>query len=1290
MGRIIDATQIDQWFVSTRRDAQELLPDLVRRLIIETVRMEQLVAIRIPVGDQINLPGYDGKVETTASHPHVPKGVSVWEMGTGEPQDKANSDYSNRTDNPKGIGPLNSTFVFVTPHSWTGKDDWVNKKKSEGRWGDVRGLDNVDLDNWLEMCPGAARWLAAQMGLRVEDFHDFESFVRKDLEARYGVEISADLIVGGRNEAVSELHEWFKSDSRKVTIEGDSVEEASAFIAAAILSLPEEEAEHVASRVLFVHGPEVLHYLSKLKSEHLVVLLTPGARLEAKALDSPVLRLMLPIGKSAGASPQRKSCISLGSVHRRPCQEALLQMGFSAQRARRLSLECKGSLTAILWMVAEEPDVPLPWTSGEAALDLVPLVLPGQWEADNEADREALQKLANRDYSEIERVIAKWTAPEGPIVRRGAMWDWLAWDFAWTSLTHLMHGVQIHRFCEAVKEVLGTPDPKLELPSDERCMASVHGKVHPYSRALREGLVGSIAHFALAGQELPGTDGQGVANILVRHLLGDKKLSQRESWLSLAPWLPDLAEASPDEFIQALEKLLTDKDAIAALFDEGGFFGSSPHTYVLWAFERLAWCKDLLTRVTLLLGELAAADPGGGLGNRPASTLTEIFLPWHPQTTADVFRRLDAIDVLYGQQPDVAWNMAVSLLPKVSGSSFPTAEPRWRDWKPDEEMKVPIDDYCRFVEQLLDRMILWAGFLGCRWKSLIEAYNELRLQHRDLARRLLAGLQEMDTEDLEEEDRLVMGNALRSVLSRHRVVPDADWAMSEDELQPLEEIYRKFQSRDLLNLHGWLFAPWPELPGGRDLSYKEEARCIQEQREKAIKAIYEAHGIQGLMNLAEKVGCPAQIGFGLANIDVEEAVMTDLVLGTLGIQPTRQGSHPHLQMGLGYVRGNFEKHGPSWIDNLMSLTESSWDANRFANLAQGMPTEGSTWDCLENWGEEAEKLYWSRAPIDYLSVLECDAERAFRRLLQAGRPYQAINLTARSIRKKRRKDKKQRMAIPRELIQEALEEAPKHDPKEEWYPPAMNSLPYEVEELLDLLEDEGIESSTLAKVEWAWMSSLAYSKRGLKALQELLSTDPKIFVDILRLVYCRENEEPQEPSEQEEARATQAFRLLERWRKVPGTVEERAATGVPEGDDTSAMLRIDQEKLFAWVVEARSLSEQCGRLSACDIRIGNVLAYAPEDPDGQRPCESVRNVIEQVASQELEDGLDIGIFNKRGAHFRAKGGDQERELAAKFQSYADELHSRWPRTAVVLVRVAEYYERAAKRFDEEDAIREFE
>ncbi len=55
---------------------------------------------------------------------------------------------------------------------------------------------------------------------------------------------------------------------------------------------------------------------------------------------------------------------------------------------------------------------------------------------------------------------------------------------------------------------------------------------------------------------------------------------------------------------------------------------------------------------------------------------------------------------------------------------------------------------------------------------------------------------------------------------------------------------------------------------------------------------------------------------------------------------------------------------------------------------------------------------------------------------------------------------------------------------------------------------------------------------------------------------------------------------------------------------------------------------------------------------------------------------------------RLEGGDQERELARRYEGYADRGSPRWPRAAALLYGVAEHYERWACGSDSEAEFRQ--
>ena len=177
-------------------------------------------------------------------------------------------------------------------------------------------------------------------------------------------------------------------------------------------------------------------------------------------------------------------------------------------------------------------------------------------------------------------------------------------------------------------------------------------------------------------------------------------------------------------------------------------------------------------------------------------------------------------------------------------------------------------------------------------------------------------------------------------------------------------------------------------------------------------------------------------------------------------------------------------------------------------------------------------------------------------------------------------------------------------------------------------------------------------------------------MDILSLVYRPRGTEA-DAVEVPEHVATNAYRLLDEWQIVPGS-SDRAA-------------EVDADELNAWTDQARELARQADRREIGDVQIGKVLAHARGDEDGTWPTKPVRDLIERVASPELEEGVQVQIHNNRGPTSRGllDGGAQEREFVKRYDDLAARIRDSWPRTAAVLASVARSYEREARRHDEE-------
>jgi hypothetical protein len=182
--------------------------------------------------------GWDGIVDAPEGNTFVPDGFSVWELGVnGGVKKKAESDYQKRCTNPLGVVPAETTFVFVTPRRWGGKDDWVREKNDEGIWAEVRAYDADDLEQWLELAPAVHAWLAQLVGKWTEGTQDISSFWDEWTNST-SPPMNVQLHLAGREKEVEKIQEWLSGFPSKLTIQADSQEEAIAFFAAVIHALP--------------------------------------------------------------------------------------------------------------------------------------------------------------------------------------------------------------------------------------------------------------------------------------------------------------------------------------------------------------------------------------------------------------------------------------------------------------------------------------------------------------------------------------------------------------------------------------------------------------------------------------------------------------------------------------------------------------------------------------------------------------------------------------------------------------------------------------------------------------------------------------------------------------------------------------------------------------------------------------------------------------------------------------------------------------------------------------------
>jgi hypothetical protein len=91
--------------------------------------------------------------------------------------------------------------------------------------------------------------------------------------------------------------------------------------------------------------------------------------------------------------------------------------------------------------------------------------------------------------------------------------------------------------------------------------------------------------------------------------------------------------------------------------------------------------------------------------------------------------------------------------------------------------------------------------------------------------------------------------------------------------------------------------------------------------------------------------------------------------------------------------------------------------------------------------------------------------------------------------------------------------------------------------------------------------------------------------------------------------------------------------------------------------------------------------------DGIWPNEGIRDVLEDIGTSELANGMSIGRYNSRGVVARGVGGDQERALSQTYRTWSRQLAHRYPFTSRLLNEMARMYDRDAERHDTDSEVR---
>ena len=1250
---MITRDQLASWADTPESKAN--FPYLISRLIRATTAKD--TKVDIPWGSATYIGGWDGIVDSKEKTRYVPKGISLWELGTDrDPKKKADADYEKRTGDPLGYTPHDATFVFVTPRTWTKKEEWVSQKKEEKKWKDVIVYDGISLAQWLDEAPAVSRWFASQgyAGVYSSDGIITADEYWEEWSCSRQLELTPDCVLAGREVAREALIKLLEGDPSIIGVRASTKGEAIAFILATMKASDSEVSGRFFSTTLIIDHEDRFRSIS-LSMQHALNLIV---RFDNAGLFSRAVRcghhVLVPLGADDVFSPDP---ITLPAVDRDALIEALEASGLSRSKASTLTKESGHDIT-ILKKLLGFPSYGATWIKTQPIREIVPALLLGRWDESYPGDIELLEKLSGTSYAKYKEVLAKWlNLPESPLKKIGETWRLTSPLDLWRSISvHLLErDFQLLEECfiQAYHSGNSVLESQMDLLDDI-------SKKRTYSDWVREGLAQSLILISIPQVGVSLRDPQSWVDRIIGGLLSN---ASGAMWVSINRELPLIAEASPQVFLESVSLSLSDESPeIMDMFkEEPGFVvPEASHTGLLWALEGLAWMPSYFKTACLLLHKLATLDPGGSLANRPLNSLKEIFKARHHQTLASYEERVKILREMLRRDVDVSWKLLKSLLPSFSSETASlTHRMRWRMFWEATDLSYTYQERFDVYSEVVDMLISLCGGDETRFSDLIEATPGCMPRDRE---RILKWAQE-NVGEIRHEKNLAW-HTLRRVLNKHKLYPDASWALRREELYPLEQLYNQLQPDDVQARYMYLFnediyyevlEPSSITLSYRELSHDSIAGLMATARERAVAELVEELGLERVLELRLEVRSPSYLGEALAKVIKDEQ---DLQY----VWQCLEDDAPHIAFAHGFISQKLICEEFSWMQALVQeLLEKGYSDKAVANVLVVARSEQELWQYIETLGEGVYREYWLRMYPIFNDLTNEEIVEGINKLLQYRRFSSAV-----------REAWLYGSDLPSSILIEVLR---KWGTEESLEPSSLCGC--EIGCIFkELNKRSDVEKETHLELETLYLPLLTRvgAQVGVPHLEEELASNPESFIQLLKRLYKPKDEGRQRKEqeglskEQIQNAAKRSDQKLEAWTKIPGMQEDGT---------------IDETELRDWIKAARALAEECDRLEVADIHIGQLLAKYPEDSPN-RPQRTIFQAIEDINTEELKEGYSVGMWNKRGATIRGafEGGGIEHERAGYFGELASELMCDYPNVAEVFQRLQDNYGRQGNRLDE--------
>lgn len=821
---------------------------------------------------------------------------------------------------------------------------------------------------------------------------------------------------------------------------------------------------------------------------------------------------------------------------------------------------------------------------------------------------------------------------------------------SWKQQARFYYDSDLEKLKNLMLKVFKEENPLLDDKNEEQLVTYLKYKKTKYSDDLREGLAVTLALIGNYSELLRNCSRSMVEpfvdNILC-DLFSDMTLKRLATMESIMPFF---AEASPDVYLKQMTNLTKNTALFQQLTarDEAIMQVGFRWLGIVKSFETLAWENDFLVRSVLLLAELASFDKhGGNILPRPKDTLTGIFWPWHPQTTANINKICAAATILIDHYHQLGWDVLCEAIKSQFG--MPHRLPQIRKSLPsDFDNNAPREKK--------------------QGEDLIHSYEGIMLaaasKYDDLLYPLAQYLGHIKDDDCFEQALLILSSkvvnlddsvkepiwtCLQKTCIRHRLYKDADWSMPDDKLAEIDNLVETIipESPFYQNKHLFDRAPWDWHEYN---DYQKDAECFQLKQIEAAKSICGSGDYNNLFDFMRFVDNPSVLGSTL--------YYTDIILDVDTISSLLDDADDKAKDFLGgYLWQCINNGKEKWLTLFENV---DWDEAKKTLFLSYLPISSSICHFCEKWLRDREVMYWNTYQMRVVPTDDTDMSIVIHKAICFNRPDIAVEfLFWSSFRAHHFLGKENAMVF--DTCAEALIRLAKSQLVEKVDPWHIGQMIKGLQNLQRTHE----QNESLKEIEWSYLplfDSRFNNEVSPVALNSALAEDPEFFHQIIKQVNdLRKGFEAESQADIELSK--KAYSLLSQWKKMPGV-----ANNVLDYDNF--------EKWYNGVLESFCESDL---LPFAKEHIGNILVNTPPDPSGLWIDERIVALLDKEENEDIRRGYYLAVFNSRGAHFVDFSGKEDFELSKRYSEKADDVENKgYINFAETLRGLAYNYEKEAR------------